>query len=1192
MKEKIGQLAKEKFEYQMPRLCIEPEKLLIHTEAGRAYEGSIRVTNDAGRRMKGVIFPDSLLFALPKEQFVGEEFVIPFVFHAEHAGAGDRYEGKLVFVTDAGEENLPYEVQVHYPALAAGEESVRDLFQFASLAKADPDMAEALFFGRDFARVIFYHDKRYELLHRVLALTGRKGQAVEEFLIATGKKAAVDLRLEKTEFSYEAGGYNFQDQLVVCKSGWGYVEGEIACDAGFIQLSRTSFSAGDFVDDRLVVDFIVRVQDVPAGKRETKIRVLTPKKELAARLTCVVPHRRAEQRRQRQAGKRAVCELFRIFLAYYCADGNAKHCAEQAKEPLLRLRGAEGTQRDGYAGKLCQLYFWQLAGKDAAVKEGISLLGEKEFAGDAGLLGTFYYLQAIQKKERMSEKTAVEKIRGLYRENPENPELFRCLILLDGEYRDNAHRFFAIREFTAEYGYHVLLLAEAVRILRKDASLLKELGGFELHVLKLALSNGCVDAELARRVVYLAQREKGIRPLLYQVLGRCYHNRPDDELLGAVCALIIRSGRREARDYIWFHRAVTRQLKIAQLPEYYMYCRGEEEKEPIHPNIFLYFSYRCELSDRKKAMLYANLIRHKSEHAALYPKYRQGMEVFAGEQIAKGAVNDSLALIYNEVYRDGMPKEALACLPKVAFAHKLSVKQGRFARVAVFHPGQEEPSYVPVVRGEAVIMLYTEDAEVFLVDGEGACYPAVNLKSSRSGDVHVTVEPLVFQEQNLQACYDDGCTQLPLLLHLKEEENKYQKYGSQPEELSRLLAENASVSEEERESCVRFLMEYYYENYEGDLFEHYLRKIRLEKFTKKERARIIHFFIMRGFDGRAREALQCFGTEEIEVKWLNKLALRCLEAAEQPEADPFLLFLAYYVFECGRCDKELLSYLCRFYHGSTEGMYALWKTAHAEELDTESLEESLLGQILFSESCTGNAQGVFMSYYRYGTNRKLIRAFLNYYAYKFLLNDRMISPEVFELMEREVSLEENDICTLALLKHYAQEEGLSERQKKFLEYKLSGILKKGILLPFFRRFEDFVQLPEELYDKTFVEYHTDPSHRVVLHYRIGDQEQFSEREMKNICHGIFTAGFVLFREESMQYYIAEDADGQTVITESTAAVSADDVVHDGKSRYDILNLILAARQMQDDEAVMKLLENYIRTDYEADHLFRIRNGRR
>lgn len=1191
MKEKIGQLAKEKFEYRMPRLCIEPERLLIHTEAGRAYEGSIRVTNDAGRRMKGVIYPDSLLFTLSKEQFVGEELRIPFVFHAEHAAAGDRYEGKLVFVTDAGEENLPYEVQVHYPALMAGEESVRDLFQFASLAKADPAAAEALFFGGDFARVIFYHDRRYELLHRVLAATGRTGQAVEEFLIATGKKAAVDLRLEKKEFSYEAGSYNFQDQLVLCKSGWGYVEGEITCDAGFIRLSKTSFTAGDFVDDRLVVDFVVQVQELSAGKREGRIRVLTPKKELAARLSCVVPHRRAEQRRQGQTWKKAVRELFRIFLAYYCADGSAKHCAEQAKEPLSHLRGAQGSEREGYAGKLCQLYFWQLAGKDAAVKEGLSLLGEKELSGDAALFGTLIYLRAVQRKERMSEKTAAEKIRALVRENAEDATLFWYLTLLDEEYRDNARRFAAIQEFTREYGYHVLPLAEAVRILRKDASLLKELGSFELHVLKLALQNGCVDAELMRRVTYLAQREKGLLPLLYQVLGKCYKNRPDDELLGAVCALVIRSGRREARDYIWFSRAAARQLKIAQLPEYYMYCRSEGDKEPIHPNILLYFSYRCELGDRKKAMLYADLIRHKTEHASLFAKYRKGMEEFAGEQIEKGAVSDSLAVIYNEVYRDGMPKEALACLPNVAFAHKLSVDQGRFSRAAVFHPGQEEPMYVPVVGGEAVLMLCTEDAEVFLVDGEGNHYPAANLKGSRSGDVRVTVEPLVFLEQNLQACYEDGCTQLPLLLHLKEEESKYQKYGSRPEELSRLLVENAAVSQEKRESCIHFLMEYYYENYEGDLFEHYLRQIRLEKFTKKERARIIHFFIMRGFDGRAKEALLCFGTEEIEVKWLNKLALRCLEAMEQPEAEPFLLFLAYYVFECGRCDKELLSYLCKFYHGSTEGMYAVWKTAHAEELDTESLEESLLGQILFCESCTGNAQSVFLSYYRYGTNRKLIRAFLNYYAYKFLLNDRMISAEVFELMEREVSLEENDICTLALLKRYAQEEGLSRRQKKFLEFKLSGILKKGILLPFFRRFEDFAQLPEELYDKTFVEYHTDPSHRVVLHYRIGDQEQFSEREMKNVCHGIFTAGFVLFREESMQYYITEEWDGQTVITESTAAVSADDAPHDGKSRYDILNLILAARQMQDDEAVMKLLENYIRTDYEAKHLFRIRNGR-
>lgn len=1184
MKEKIERLSKEKFEYQMPKLCITPERLVISTEAGRAYEGTICVSNSAGRRMKGVIYSDSLLLTLAKEQFIGEEIELPFVFHAEYAKAGDRCEGKLVLVTDAGEETLPYEVQVTYPALATADGRVKDLFQFASLAKANWEEAERLFFGGDFANAVFYHDKRYALLYQVLSATKRAGQAMEEFLIAAGKKTAVELRLEKSEFAYEAGSYNFMDKLVICKNSWGYVEGEILCDAGFVQISKTSFTAGDFTDGKLAVDFIVQVTECKEGTREARIRVVTPKKELEAHITCVIPHKKAEQWRQRQSQKRALCELMRAHLAFYCADGNAKHYAEQAKEKLNLLSGMEGA---GYAAKLYPIYLWQLSGKDAAAKDALALLKEEEFSEDARALGGLYYLRAEQKRDGLPVFEAADRIRELCRKHPEDAELFRYLLLLDEEYKNAGSRFEAIREFTQEYGYPALLLGEAVRILRDDLSVLRELGNFELHILKLAISCGGMDGELARRVTYLAAREKTLSPLLYQVLEKCYKTRAEDELLGVICTLIIRSGRKETRDYPWFARAVARQLKITQLEEYYMYCRSEKETEPIHPNVLLYFSYRCELSDRKKAMLYADLIRHKKENSGVYPKYLQSMESFAREQMEKGVISDSLAVIYNEIYREKMPENVLAFLPKVAFAHKLSCAQGKFAQAAVFHPGQEKPVLTPIVQREAVIMLYTEDAEIFMVDERGDFYPAANLKSSRKDEAGTAVEPLVFLEQHLWTSYENGCTDLALLLHLHEGEVKYQKYGKRPEELSRLLVENPAISDEKKDYCIRSLMEYYYENYESERFEYYLQQVKLEKLSGKERARIIQFFIMRGFDERAVQALKMFGTEEIEVKRLAKLALRCLEAMEQPVADAFLLYLSYYIFECGRCDKELLTYLCKFYHGATEAMYAIWKTARSGELDTESIEESLLGQMLFAESHIGNAQGVFLSYYRYGTNRKLIRAFLNYYAYKFLLNDRMISQEIFELMEREVSLEENEICTLALLKRYSQEEGLTAKQKKFLEYKLSGILKKGILLPFFRQFEDFTELPEEMYDKCFVEYHTNPAHRVVLHYRIGDAEPFSQTEMKNVCHGIFTAGFVLFREEKMQYYIAEEYDGQTVITESRTLEPADEAVHDGKSRYDALNLILAAHEMRDDVTVMKLLENYIRAEYEAEHLFHI-----
>lgn len=1185
MKEKIEQLAKEKFEYQMPGLCIEPEKLEIKIQAQEIYRGNIRLTNRADRRMKGVVFTDNLLLTLEREQFVGEEANIPFVFCAKHLKAGEHFSGKIVFVTDAGEEILPYEVQINPPVLKAAEESIRDLFQFTSLAKADWAAAEALFFSEEFADAIFYHDTRYKVLYKVLAATGKKGQAMEEFLVATGKKPAIDLYFEKTELLYQAGDYDFKDSLILHKNGWGYVEGEISCDSPLIEFEKDHFCESDFVNGTLSIEFVVAAAKAAPGKHSALIRILTGKQERNVRLICAVEHKRGEQHRQRQSAKKALCSLLRIYLPLHCLGGNLRH-TEQLKEQLILLSSIPQAER---AAKLTQIYFWQLTGKDGAAREAISFLKAEEFLDEDRLLGFWYYLLAMQKagspdKELLSKEDAAGKIRDLCRKHQKDAALFFLLLSLDIKYQDRSARFEAIREFCTEYGFSALLLAEAAHLLHEDLLLLRELGEFELHILKTMLSSGCANGELIRRMTYLAAREKEIFPLLYQVLRKACKNKKDDELLSVICTLFIRSGRGEERDYPWIERAVEHQLKLAGLEEYYMKCRGERELSPIPSSIFQYFSHGCKLENRKKAQLYANLIQNRKEHSQIYPRYRRSMEAFAAEQIKCGAISPALAVIYNEIYRKQMEEESLLALPKVAFVHRVS---SEFMRVLVYHPGQKEAVCVPIVHGEAQISIATSDAEVFLEDEQGRLYPAANLKGEKEGDRKAEITPLTSLGKHLWECYENGAADLLLLLYLKEEERKYLKYGSQPQELSRLLAENENVTQEYRQDCIHFLMEYYYENYEGNLFEYYLKRVDLEIFSKKERVRVIHFFIQRGFDESAVQALKIFGMEEIEVKRLSKLALRYLEAMEEEKADRFLLCLTYYIFECGRCERELLAYLCRFYHGATEAMYAIWKSARAQELDTEYLEESLLGQMLFAQSQVGNAQGVFLSYYRYGTNRKLIRAFLNFYAYRFLLNDRVISEELFELMEREVSLENNEICTLALLKHYAQEETFTQRQKDFLEHELSWVLKRGILLPFFKKFQDFAKFPEELYDKTFVEYHADPSHRVRLHYRIGDAGQFSECEMKNICHGIFTAGFVLFHEESMQYYITEEFDGQTLITQSVEAMSADEVAHDGKNRYDILNLILAAYAMKDDATVVKLLENYIRTEYEAEHLFHI-----
>lgn len=1185
MKEKIEQLAKGKFEYQMPGLCIEPEKLDIKISAGKAYRGNIRLTNRTDRRMKGVVFADNLLLHLEREQFVGEEANIPFVFQAEHLKAGEHFSGKIVFVTDVGEEILPYEVQINAPVLEAAGQSIRDLFQFTSLAKTDWETAEMLFFSEEFADAIFYYDNRCKILHRILAATGKKGQAMEEFLVAAGKKQSVDLYFEKTELFYQAGDYDFKDSLILHKNGWGYVEGDIFCDSPLIEFTANHFCENDFVNGTFAIEFVVAASKAAPGKHKVLIRILTGKQEKNVYLTYIVEHKRVEQHRQRQSAKKALCSLLRIYLPVHCSGRNLKY-TEQLKENLSLLSGIPQAER---AVKLIRIYFWQLAGKDSAAREALLLLKAEEFLEEDRLLGFWYYLLAMQKvdssnKELLSVKDAADSIRDLCRKHPKDAALFFLLLLTDMEYQDREARFEAIREFCTEYGFSALLLAEAAHLLYEDHLLLRELGEFELHILKTMLSNNCASGELIRRMTYLAAREKEIFPLLYQVFERACKDKKDDEVLSVLCTLLIRSNQKKERDYLWIQRAVERQLKLTGLEEYYMECRSEQEIGSVPSSIFQYFSHGCKLENRKKAQLYANLIQNRKEYSQIYSRYQRSIEAFAAEQIKCGTISPAFAVIYNEIYRRQMVGESLLALPKVAFVHRVC---SEFVRVLVYHPGQKEAICVPIIHGEAQIPIATSDAEVFLEDERGCLYPAANLKGEKEGDRKVEITPLTSLGKYLWECYENGATDLLLLLHLKEEERKYLKYGSQPQELSRLLAENENVTQEYRQDCIHFLMEYYYENYEGNLFEYYLKQVNLENFSKKERVRVMHFFIQRGFDDRAVQALKAFGVNEIEVKRLSKLALRYLEAMEEEKADRFLLCLVYYIFECGRCERELLNYLCKFYHGATEAMYEVWKSSRAQELDTEYLEESLLGQMLFAQSQIDNAQGVFLSYYRYGTNQKLIRAFLNFCAYRFLLNDCMFSEELFELMEREVSSGDNEICTLALLKHYAQEETFTQRQKDFLEYKLSWVLKRGILLPFFKKFQNFAKLPEELYNKTFVEYHADPSHRVLLHYRIGDVGQFLECEMKNVCYGIFTAGFVLFHGENMQYYITEEFGGQTVAAQNVEVMSADEVAHDGKNQYDILNLILAAYAMRDDATVMKLLENYIRTGYEAEHLFHI-----
>ena len=74
-------------------------------------------------------------------------------------------------------------------------------------------------------------------------------------------------------------------------------------------------------------------------------------------------------------------------------------------------------------------------------------------------------------------------------------------------------------------------------------------------------------------------------------------------------------------------------------------------------------------------------------------------------------------------------------------------------------------------------------------------------------------------------------------------------------------------------------------------------------------------------------------------------------------------------------------------------MFLIWKEAKEYDIETVDLEERLLGQILFAESYVQDAMSVFLAFYENGRNRTLIKAFVSYYAYKYLVRDRIVDEE-------------------------------------------------------------------------------------------------------------------------------------------------------------------------------------------------------
>ena len=238
-------------------------------------------------------------------------------------------------------------------------------------------------------------------------------------------------------------------------------------------------------------------------------------------------------------------------------------------------------------------------------------------------MSTFFYQEASY-VDRVEEE-----IVRLFSGDRTNWRLQWILLYLQEKYlNDDNARYEAIAEQFRFGCRSRIMYLEAYQILRKDPFLMRRLGAYELRLLRFAREEDVLTAEIVRQTANLASHYPSFDQRLYEVLVSGYQRYPSQELVQAICLLLMKGDKRENCYFPWYAKGLESGLRITGLYEYYMKTMDELDMDAMPQVIRMYFAYDTALDYRRRAAIYRRITENREQDAQTYRSYRAAMEKF------------------------------------------------------------------------------------------------------------------------------------------------------------------------------------------------------------------------------------------------------------------------------------------------------------------------------------------------------------------------------------------------------------------------------------------------------------------------------------------------------------------------------------------------------------------------------------
>ncbi len=1171
MKELIDRLALGMIDYEHPTVKINVDSIEITLAGKESCEGSFQIYNRGVGKLKGIVYSNDPHVKIKTKTFSGDSTTIKYTIDGFDLQDDVECKGEISIVSNGGEYYIPFLIKCHTQSISSSIGEIRNLFHFADLVQKGYDEALRIFCSTRFPEILLSNDYVLRAQYDALIQGVDKNVAMDEFLIAARKKKEIHLDTEIEERTYDNLEENYQDKIYLRKNQWGYLRADVSCDESFIELDKNVLTGDDFAGNTCQLSYVICKDKLREGYNYATITIRTLLDEW--KIPVVVHQAREDGQLITDSTymqyKKYFAELYRGYLGFRMKKISMSEWIEKTQKLIIKMK-----KYDRNPLFLCLLQA-QLLVIDRKEKDARLLLEEVARNMETILepkveLQCFYmYVKAILEKKEDVTKEAVEVIREYYNNGHDNWQLLWMLLYLDENYdRNESLKLIRMKELYGKGMCSPLMYYESLAVFHGTPSLLRVFNDFERKVILFGIQNDYLSKALIHRIVELCGEERNFRQDTYEILAALYRKTQSDDILESVVTMLIKGMKTDSAYFEWFDKAVKKNLKLTGLYEYYMYAMPYDYAEPIPNVIFMYFVYNLSLKGERLDFLYSKIVEGKEEVPTIYEMYYRIIEKHVFESVRDGRINDKLAVLYREFLPHIMPTgDMIDSLLGILHTHMITCDNSAVREVVVIHKEMNREERVPFYSGKAYVPIYSEDAAIVFCDLHGNRY----MKT-----VEHRVEHLVRSEEMLKICYEMHPEHLGNLIYIWDQYLRYRKYADKAKEVMERLIDIQDIRQEYRIFLQEEIIEFYANNTDEKQFSQYLQDIRVENMNAKMRAHVIELCVMRGISQRAFQLMSVYGTRHVD----SKIVMKCVDSMIQElkfEKREALVRLSLEVFSKKLYNECILMYLAEHYYGSTKDMYRLWEAVDNFQCGNRSLDEKLVVQMLFTGEYANHIGQVFEAYLEKSADEKVRRAYLIKKSYDYFVGQSVIDTKVFAHIALALNNGEevHYLCELAYLKYQSERETLSEKEIFYCEKLIGEMCQRSKRFEFYKKFRRYFALPQSVENRTILEYRAKPGSVVEVHVMDEHSEEgYTIRKMTNVCHGIYTADFVLFYGEPLKYYITVECDGEHNVTESTELMLSREHVWQDNSIYGVLNNLMVCKEMQEDDTLCELAVDY------------------